>query len=440
MDRDRPGRGRIRFSILLFTAASVVASISAPVGATVDKKPKKPKLNSMLLSVTQLPTGWATTSKQGSGVGCLSHVLEPARIRETHHAQAGFAANTGLLSEKLTTYAVPAKRVFRRIIRDLQRCKHVSGTVKGNTVKITVNEMSFPHFGQQSAAFEETYQSGSTTLRGYSVVVRSGSIILGLNAAGLSLSQVEGILTTALNNLAKRHKSVHPTSPTTTGPSGPSTTGAAYPTRVSIPKTFFGNVSPSLKPGKPGALDVIYIGPPKSNSGTTVPVVVWNGTSSVYNHLDISGSATVGGSVVGSGDSQEVQPSNLAPGAAAFGMVYFSNTIPAGATFNFTATGNSGTTPGAPNLKVTQANYQPSSTTSGAETIVGAVVNTGSATVTGPMEVDVYCFTGNTLTALMSGFVSGTISLPSGGTGSYSVTGFTPCPSHLVGASGFSNG
>jgi hypothetical protein len=39
-----------------------------------------PKLPAMLLSISQMPTGWAVYSGSSNGLGCLANVLEPARV------------------------------------------------------------------------------------------------------------------------------------------------------------------------------------------------------------------------------------------------------------------------------------------------------------------------------------------------------------------------
>jgi len=62
----------------------------------------------------------------------------------------------------------------------------------------------------------------------------------------------------------------------------------------------------------------------ESGDGTIVPVEVWNGTSQTVSGVDISGPAMSGSTVVGSGDSQDVEPGVLAPSEVAFGMVFYS--------------------------------------------------------------------------------------------------------------------
>lgn len=202
---------------------------------------------------------------------------------------------------------------------------------------------------------------------------------------------------------------------------------------MAIPSTLAGNATPVLLPGKPGQVDVIYIGAAYGQFASTVPVVVWNGTSEPVNNVDVSGPALLNGSVVGSGDSQDIQPKNLEPGQAAFGMVFFENAVPAGATFQFTATSSPGTSTYFLDAKVVQANF----ISGELNAVAGTVENPNSIIMSGPISADVYCFTGGNLTAIETGFLSGNGNLSPGATGSYSTTVTDPCSSYLVGASGF---
>ncbi len=187
---------------------------------------------------------------------------------------------------------------------------------------------------------------------------------------------------------------------------------------------------------------MIYVGTPYTQgSGTIVPIEVWNGTSQSVNGVDVAGSAMSGSTVVGSGSSQDVQPAVLDPGQVAFGMVYYSQTLPSGSTFNLKATSSSYST--ALNAQVVQANYSASGGFGGGS-VVGTVSNNGTTTLSSPIETDLYCFNpAGALTYVMSGYVDGNSDLAPGATGSYSIDVSTddagnplPCPTYLVGSSG----
>jgi hypothetical protein len=235
--------------------------------------------------------------------------------------------------------------------------------------------------------------------------------------------------------------------PTTAPPATtvPTTSRAVAAPPPSVPPTFGGNAHPTLSSGTPDALDVTYVGQAYSEGsgdGTIVPVEVRNGTPQTLSSLDISGPAMSGSTVVGSGDSQEVEPANLAPGQVAFGMVFYSQDLPGGATFNLTVSGSTGGS-NYTDIQVVQANYSASGGDFGPG-IVGSVTNQSSTSITPPIETDLYCFSsGGTLLYVNNDYVAGDADLAPGATGSYSIDIPTdandnplPCPTFLVGSSG----
>jgi hypothetical protein len=246
--------------------------------------------------------------------------------------------------------------------------------------------------------------------------------------------------------------SASPSAPQVTSPSSPSgdnnsstTTGGSAPTSVSISSVMGGNAHPSLQPGTAGDLSVIFQGAPYNpgadpSDGTVVPVVVWNGTNSVVNNVDVSGPATSGGSVVSSGDSQNIEPANLSPGEAAFGMVFFQQAVPSGASFSFTASASKGQSTYFLDAQVTQANYSSGGGNGLGDAVVGSVTNQTGLAMNGPISADVYCFgASGQFDYVASGFLSGNGPLASGASGSYSTNDITAgtCSTYLVGSSGF---
>lgn len=231
--------------------------------------------------------------------------------------------------------------------------------------------------------------------------------------------------------------------PTTTTAPPPTTTTTPAP--PSVPPSFGGTAHPKLSSGTPGSLDVTYVAPPYSlgaGDGTVVPVEVWNGTSQTMSGLDISGPALSGAAVVGSGDSQDVEPGVLAPGQVAFGMVFFSQNLPSGATFDLTATASPGASDYV-NATVVQANYSASGGLDGPG-IVGTVTNHSTVSLSNPIPTDLFCFSSSgVLLSVSEDFVAGNGNLGPGATGSYSISLPTDasgntmsCPTFLVGSSG----
>lgn len=210
---------------------------------------------------------------------------------------------------------------------------------------------------------------------------------------------------------------------------------------VAIPTTFAGTAHPVFSPGPLGKLEVVYTGTAYnpggiSGDGSIVPFAVWNGTTKAVEDLSASGTSVVGGKVVGSGNSQDIEPPNLEPGQVAFGIVFFQTATPARATFGITAT-SQGEFSNTLVAQVTQANEVPGSYSND---VVGSITNPNKQPITGPMSAYVFCFNAsNALFAVETGYASGNGPWAPGATASYDTTLEDPCPTFLVGSSGFTD-
>lgn len=233
------------------------------------------------------------------------------------------------------------------------------------------------------------------------------------------------------------------TTTSTAAADGRASPAPTTPPTAIVSTMMAGTAHPAVTPGTIGQLDVVYIGAPISNSslGTIVPVVVWNGTGQTAAHIDVSGIAKdAAGTVLGSGDSQDINPTNVAAQGVAFGMVYFRQSIPIGSSLNLTATGDEGPSSYLLDAQVAQANFSPSQFGHG--TITGEVINPQAVTMRGPIEADAYCFSNaGLLTGVFPGFISGDGGLAPGATAGYSISIYldVDCPTFLVGSSGFAS-
>lgn len=184
-------------------AVAVVLSM----GMMTSVSASTPKLSSELLSVSQMPTGWNVdnSSSGGSGVGCLSKILEPKGIKQISHASVDFdnSGNTPFVDEKLSTYS-NAKTAYTQIIAALNDCKHVSGTSGGAKTTGSVGQMSLPHYGNASAAFSISLVIQGTTIGDDLLIVREGNVVMGIQEADLppvDVSQFQGFVVKALSKL-----------------------------------------------------------------------------------------------------------------------------------------------------------------------------------------------------------------------------------------------
>jgi len=258
------------------------------------------------------------------------------------------------------------------------------------------------------------------------------------SATGCKAHYVERILT----HKAKG-KTVHYIACVYVAPKAPTSNTVAKGPLISA--LMGGNGKPNVRPGNPGKVSIVLQGPiiaegsNDPSAGSYVPVVVENDTNGPINDVDVSGPASVSGTVVGSGDSQGFYPTgNIAPGQLTFGFVFFEAALPANATLTLAPSYHPGRSSYFIDTKVLQAN--PNSAGFGGGAIVGSVVNTSGALVNGPIETFAMCFDVNgNPTGTADGFVAGNAGLANEATGSYEID-LQPnvsCPTYLVGSSGF---
>jgi hypothetical protein len=187
-------------------AVAVVVALS--MGTMTSVGASTTNLSNELLSVNQMPTGWSvdnSSSGGGSGVGCLSKILEPKGVKQTSNASVEFDdnGNTPLVSEKLATFS-NAQTAFTKVVATLNSCKRVSGTSGGEKATGSIGQMSFPHYGDESAAYSLSLSAQGTTLGDDLLIVREGKVVMGIQEADLppvDVSQFQTIVATALADI-----------------------------------------------------------------------------------------------------------------------------------------------------------------------------------------------------------------------------------------------
>ncbi|MHA7154250.1 hypothetical protein [Arthrobacter sp. TMN-50] len=196
-----------------------------------------------------------------------------------------------------------------------------------------------------------------------------------------------------------------------------------------------GTAEPEFDLGSDGNVDVVTSGPINSSpGGTKVPIAIRNNSGDTITGIDVTGAAKdAAGTIIGSGQSQGVNPANVPPGGIALGFVYYQSEIPADAAIDFTVA----STPleGEPyfrDLQMDQANLV-------GESITGQATNTSDDTINGPYGVSVYCFSeAGELLSTQGGYASPDADLGAGQSVTFEIPLFgAECPTFLVGASGY---
>lgn len=143
-------------------AAAVLATVLTvgltTAGTAVAAPAKSSPLRSRLLSLSDLPTGWAVTNKPGGGGGlskspCLSKLHKAPKGGQTATVSFDSNGTLPLLGETLKTLPNKAAlKAWAAASKALAGCKTLSLTDNGKTIHGTSGAMSFPKEGSASSA------------------------------------------------------------------------------------------------------------------------------------------------------------------------------------------------------------------------------------------------------------------------------------------------
>ena len=135
-------------------------------------------LQPYLLAVTDLPTGWAVDNSPTSPApSCYSNPL--TKVPSVAYTDAKFTqgGSTPVLIEQLGYYTA-ATNDFATIKGRLDACKSFTETEGGTTASGVLGAMSFPSYGNQSAAYVATITVEGTTLNQGFVVAQKGNYLV----------------------------------------------------------------------------------------------------------------------------------------------------------------------------------------------------------------------------------------------------------------------
>jgi len=186
---------------------AVVAATALSVGLTTVASATAPNLSRELLSIDQMPTGWSVTNA-GGAEGGLSGCLSPRiGIKPVASAKASvtFAdgGNFPEVAEDLATYGSASittiKRGFATLITTLDHCR--SATLNGKRTTLQIGQMSFPQYGNQSAAFVLTFSVSGVNVAVDMVMARVGTTMVAVLEADVTtvdVSQFRGFVVKAV--------------------------------------------------------------------------------------------------------------------------------------------------------------------------------------------------------------------------------------------------
>jgi len=165
--------------------------------------PGAPNVQPLLLAVTDLPTGWSVDSNTTTPNSCYSGPL--TKISPASYAHVDFAQGGSLpeLIEQLA-FSTSATNSFYAIKSTLDGCTTFTEMVGGKTISGNLGPMSFPSFGDQSAAFDATLSiNGKNVNQGFVVAQKSNYLtVVALGDVGpLDSALLQQFITLALGKI-----------------------------------------------------------------------------------------------------------------------------------------------------------------------------------------------------------------------------------------------
>ncbi len=207
------------------SVASSASSKTAKSGASdttqeaVTTTTKAIDANSLLLSVSDLPSGWSVdnSSQSNTNGSCYSDPLK--QIHSNSYAHIDFSKGGGLpeLAEEVGVFS-SGVQAFKEVTTTLDACKTFTESFQGQgtsgsgtqTAKGTMGEMSSPKYGDQSTAYDATISADGISLNQGFVLVRKGDtlylVALG-DIGSLDTSTLEKIVSLAISKTADNQAS-----------------------------------------------------------------------------------------------------------------------------------------------------------------------------------------------------------------------------------------
>ena len=179
-----------------------------PASTQVTATAQIPDLEAQLLSVADLPTGWAVDNSSDPDTAAPSCLKQAKAITDTPHSvRAEFVKGTDVptLSDSIGYYdsSDNAEHKFTAAAQVLTSCKDVSFDSDGTHVTGTVGALSFPKIGDRSAAWRFTFDAGGQSFGAIEVLIQKDKEleILGLVDIEPSVDELETLCQTAVAKL-----------------------------------------------------------------------------------------------------------------------------------------------------------------------------------------------------------------------------------------------
>ena len=195
-------------SIAAILLIGVVTDDTVAAGAVT-----KAQVKAKALSVSDLPTGWSVDNTKHTTIGgCLTPVFRDAHII-TAKVQFSNGGDLPALQEEVATSKSPTK-TYSAAVKRLNACHFVSESIQGHPITAKIGQLSYPHVGNQSSAYNVSFSAAGISVSEDFVVLRAGAYIAAILLGDVGTADtklLEGFVTEAVNKIEGK-----PTTPPTT--------------------------------------------------------------------------------------------------------------------------------------------------------------------------------------------------------------------------------
>lgn len=192
------GRMTLRWSAAGIVAAVLLTACSSSSEIRGSSSAPSRNLKSQLLTVSELPSGWAIDNSSDSGSAstppCLTNLK--STLTTTDKAEISFVKGTSFpdFDQQLGYFgtATSALAQYRAGSGILNNCKDVSFTSDGHQYTGSIGQLSFPTLGQRSTAWQLTISAEGFTFGVDAVLVQKGpelSFLLFFDLGSVEISE-----------------------------------------------------------------------------------------------------------------------------------------------------------------------------------------------------------------------------------------------------------
>lgn len=182
------------------TSSGTDGAANASTTAPQQKAAPPADVSAMLLGVGDLPTGWAVDNTARSDIFCYQTPLKSASPVADAHIDFTRASSIDEIGQEVAAFS-SGPAAFGLVVKYLDACHAFTGTTSGQKASGTMGQMSFPKYGDESAAYLVNLSVAGLSASEELVVIRKANTLTALAYGGIGSvapSQLEQLVPVAL--------------------------------------------------------------------------------------------------------------------------------------------------------------------------------------------------------------------------------------------------